>query len=96
MRLNIYLTPPDEITESRLVTVHISAPHAKCPVCLERNLLSKEFWRTVISQGFNDVPGCCPECRTLYTIRIKEDLKGPAVKRTQLSMFASAAASAQK
>jgi len=96
MRLNIYLTPPEEITESKLVVVHVSAPHVKCPMCRERNTLSKEFWQTVISQGFNDVPGCCPECRALYTIRVKESLTGPAVNRTQMKMFTLAGSPAQK
>lgn len=87
-RLITYLTPPDEIVENKLVVVHVYAPHAKCPACHERNPLSKEFWHLVFSQGYNDVPGCCPECRTLYTIRVKENLMGVARDKTQLYIFA--------
>jgi len=70
--LTVKVTPGDEITENKLVTVHITAPHALCPVCRERNTLTKEFWQTIITQGLNDVPGYCPVCTSNYAIRIYE------------------------
>lgn len=72
MRLHTNITPQTEIDNSKLVTVHITAPHVVCPRCGLRNVLTKEFWHTVTELGYNDVPGCCPECRTLYTIHVIE------------------------
>lgn len=88
MKLENLLTPPEEIVDSRLVVIHISAPHIKCPACGQRNTISKDFWIIVKWQGYNDVPGYCPECKSLYTIRIKEKPKS----RAQLPLFAQAQA----
>lgn len=78
--LTTKVTPGDEITENKLVIIHITAPHALCPVCHERNTLSKEFWQTIIAQGLNDVPGYCPVCTSLYTIRINEQPKAKLIQ----------------
>ena len=93
MSLDISITPKAEIDNSKLIIVHLFASHVKCPKCRERNPLSTDFWNLITGQHFNDVPGCCPVCRILYTIHVNPNEQKTwqhklNKNRVQMAMFA--------
>lgn len=73
MRLENIITHQQDIYVNRLATVCLRSLHVKCPRCGMQNKLSLDFWTLVTDQHFNDIPGCCPYCRVLYTIHVNPD-----------------------
>jgi hypothetical protein len=74
-RLINRITPRGEIEAGRLVRVHVYDPKTKCPVCSEPNPLKTDLWILIIDHGFNDIPGYCPKCSSLYTIHVIQRAK---------------------
>lgn len=74
-RLNNRVIPRGEIEAGKLVRVRVYAPKTKCPVCCEPNPLKADLWILINDLGINDIPGCCPKCRSLYTIHVIQSAK---------------------
>jgi hypothetical protein len=74
-RLKNRITPRGEIEAGRLVRVHVYDPKTTCSVCSEPNPLKTDLWVLITNNGLNDIPGCCPKCRSLYTIHVIQSAK---------------------
>lgn len=69
---DIAVTPAEEIEASALVEVKADDPLIAFPKCGHLNDLAEDFWEPVSGHGFNNIPGLCLECRSLFTMRVLE------------------------
>ncbi len=77
---DICVTPAEEIEESALAEIEAGDPLVACPKCGHLNDLAEDFWELVSGHGFNNIPGLCLECRSLFTMRVLE----PALEAPEL------------